>query len=642
MRRAAIFLLASFLALPAAAQTRGIAPVEVSPVAPSYAGALPTALPTAVSALPGAPVLPVLPVPSISQGPEAAPEAASAAPAVAASPTAQAAAAPATEAYAEEVSLPHAVSERPAAPHAAPALPAVRAAASAPVSERGAPKNDAGRTLFDGSRPLNVMMAGSEAVPFVKTGGLADVVDAVSRGLAARGHRVMMVLPKYRILKTAGADFRPAGEVAVPIGGRIETAKLLKANVDGVDVVLIDHPGYYDREGGPYQGGESSYSEDDNDERFAFYSRASLEAAKTLGFRPDVVHAHDWQAALMPAFLKSAYAADPFFAATKTAVTIHNLAFQGVYGREVAHKLGFPKKWLEPAEALEYWGGISYLKAALTLSDAVTTVSPTYAREIRGEEFGMGMDGVLNARPDGVEGILNGLDMEMWNPATDPVAPRRYSAADVAEGKAANKAAVQRKLGLKADPDAPLFAVASRLAGQKGIDVIVEAIDELVARGAQILITGSGDKPLEDAVAAAVARHPGRVASHPFDEHFVRAVYAAADFLFMPSRFEPCGLSQLIAQRYGTIPLVTRTGGLVDTVTDLRDDAARGDGIAIRELSVLGLVEAVEAAIAGYRNPEALAAARATAMAKDSSWGPALDSYEALYRRLLGADSAKR
>ncbi len=184
--------------------------------------------------------------------------------------------------------------------------------------------------------------------------------------------------------------------------------------------------------------------------------------------------------------------------------------------------------------------------------------------------------------------------------------------------------------------------MASRLAAQKGIDVILDAIDEIVARGAQVIVTGSGDKPLEEALAAAVARHPGRVASHPFDEHFVRAVYAAADFLLMPSRFEPCGLSQLIAQRYGTIPLVTRTGGLADTVTDLRVDAARGDGIVLRELSVLGLVEAVEAAIAGYRDPGALTAARATAMAKDSSWGPALDAYEALYRGLTGADSAKR
>ncbi|MDE1976998.1 MAG: glycogen synthase, partial [Elusimicrobia bacterium] len=261
----------------------------------------------------------------------------------------------------------------------------------------------------------------------------------------------------------------------------------------------------------------------------------------------------------------------------------------------------------------------------------------TYAREILGEEFGMGMHGVLRARQDGVRGILNGLDLEMWDPATDPVAAQNYAAGDVAEGKAANKAWLQNRLGLDADMEAPLFAVASRLAHQKGIDVVVAAVDEMVARGAQVVITGSGDKDLEEAVAAAVLRHPGRVAAHPFDESFVRAVYAAADFLLMPSRFEPCGLSQLIAQRYGALPLVTSTGGLADTVTDVREDSEGGDGLIMREPSAAGLIEIVDAAVELYRNPGALAAARRTAMAKDSSWGQALDAYEALYREILGA-----
>jgi len=360
-----------------------------------------------------------------------------------------------------------------------------------------------------------------------------------------------------------------------------------------------------------------------------------LEAAKALGFRPDVVHAHDWHAALIPAYLKTAYAADPFFAKTKTALTIHNLAFQGVFDLDFARSLGFPEHYFAATAPLEYWGQTSYLKAGLALADAVTTVSPTYAREILSEKLGMGLDGVLRARHDGVRGILNGIDMELWDPATDGVLPRPYPAESAASGKAFNKAWMQRRLGLDPQPNAPLFAVASRLSEQKGIDVIVAAVDEMVARGAQVVVMGSGDKDLEEAVLAAAARHPGRVAAYPFDETFVRVAYAAADFLLMPSRFEPCGLSHLIAQRYGTLPLVTRTGGLVDTVTDLRGNPANGDGLAMSEPSVPGLMEAVDAAIALYRNPEALAAARQTAMAKDSSWEKALDAYEALYRKLI-------
>ncbi|NNN05784.1 MAG: glycogen synthase GlgA [Elusimicrobia bacterium] len=520
------------------------------------------------------------------------------------------------------------------------------AAAAVPAYGRGGSVGAAhaqAAALFDGGRPLNVLMAGAEAVPFIKTGGLADVVDALSRGLAERGHRVVLVLPKYRALKLDGVALSRAGEVSVPMGGRNETARLWKAKVGGVDLVLLDHEGYYDRPGGPYQGKTSVYADDDNAERFAFYSRAALEAARALGFKPDIAHAHDWHAGLMAAYLKLTYGNDPFFAATRSVVTIHNLAFQGVYPIEAAARAGFSGEQAAPMGPLEYWGGISYLKGGLALADAVTTVSPTYAREIREKsEFGMGLEGVLNARSDGVLGILNGLDPELNDPRTDAHIARNYGSGDVAEGKAANKAWLQRRLGLEQRLGAPLFVVASRLAAQKGIDLVLESIDELVARGAQVVVTGSGDAALEESLAAAVARHPGQVAAHPFDEIFVHAVYAAADFLLMPSRFEPCGLSQLIAHRYGALPIVTPTGGLVDTVRDLRLDASRGDGIMMREFSVRGLVEAVEAAIAAYRRPASLSAARATAMGNDSSWGSALDAYVALYRRLTGAAESAR
>ena len=567
--------------------------------------------------------------------PLAAPAAAAALPALAATEIPAAAAVPGAVPAAVHASVP--------ALKAAPTS-ALGAASAVVVGKDEAPAaaDAQAAAAFDGGRPLNVLVAGAEAVPFIKTGGLADVVDAVARGLAARGHKVMMVLPKYRQLKLDGVELKPAGSVVVTVGARTETARLLRAKIAGVDVVLIDHTEHYDRPQGPYEGNGSVYTQDGNDERFAFFSAAALEAARALDFRPDVVHAHDWHAALIPAFLKLMHGADPFFAAAKSVLTIHNIAYQGIYPISSARKFGFDAYWTLPMAPLEFHGHVNFLKAGIATADAVTTVSPTYAREILTPQFGENLEGALSARTDGVHGILNGIDPELNDPRTDAHISRNYGAEDVAEGKAGNKAWLQKRLGLEENSRAPIFAVASRLAHQKGIDLVVAAIDELVARGAQVVVTGSGDKPLERLLAEAVARHPGKVASHPFHETFVRAVYAAADFLLMPSRFEPCGLSQLIAHRYGTLPIVTRTGGLADTVRDLRDDAERGDGVFIRDFTVLSLVEAAEAAIAGYNRPDALAAARATAMSNDASWGPALDAYEALYRGLIGADAASR
>ena len=547
-------------------------------------------------------------------------------------------------------------------PQATPSLPPMAAAQQAlapleaalqdqgPEQSNGArapPEEKAARfsAAFDGgsqARPLSIIMAGAEAVPFVKTGGLADVVDAVSRGLASRGHQVTLVLPNYRQLRRDGMDFKPAGEIFVPVAGKLERALLLSAERAGVRVVLIHHPGYYDRDGGPYSG-YSAYSAydaanaggaTDADERFGFYSRAVLETAKALGIKPDIVHAHDWHAALIPAFLRFLYASDPFFAATRTVLTIHNIAYQGVFGREAALKLGFSPKDVDEGP-LGQGQDTNFLKAGLALADAVTTVSPTYAREIRGNaEFGMGMEETLNARRDGVSGILNGVDPALNDPSTDPHIARNYGADDAAVGKAANKAELQRRLGLRQTPDAPLFVVASRLAQQKGIDLVLEAAQAVLRLGGQLAITGSGDRELEERAAALAQAYPGQVAVHPFDEIVVHLVYAAGDFLLMPSRFEPCGLSQLIAQRFGTLPLVTRTGGLADTVTDLRSDPEHGDGLFIAQPSAAALAEAVAAAVKAYRDPQALARARRTAMEKDSSWGPALDAYEALLRGL--------
>ena len=523
-----------------------------------------------------------------------------------------------------------------AAPASADKPAADVSAAAAPTEQAKA----AGNSTFDGA--LNILIAGSEAVPFIKTGGLADVVDAVSRGLAARGHDVTVVLPKYRGLKTADVEFTHAGRLVIPIDGRIETANILVGRREGVRVVLLEHPEFYERAGGPYAAkhaslGLSAYDAagiDDADERFGFYARAALEAMRVLDIKPDIVHAHDWHAALIPALLKSVYAADPFFAGTKTALTIHNIAFQGAFDLATAAKFGFDEAHLE------HNGGANYLRAGITHADAVTTVSPTYAREIvENKLFGMGLEDHLVAREDGVHGILNGIDPTLYDPAIDPLLVRNYGVEDAAEGKSVNKTALQAKLGLDATPDAPLFVVASRLANQKGIDMIFDSARDIVRLGGQLAIMGTGDAQTEALRAALVLAFPGKIASHPFDENAVRLLFAAADFLLMPSRFEPCGLSQLIAQRYGALPIVTTTGGLADTVIDLRDDPINGNGLIIRAIASISLSRAVADAVKGYQHPQAIALARRSAMSKDSSWDISLDVYEALFRRLLRTES---
>lgn len=542
-----------------------------------------------------------------------------------------AAAAPLAVQAAAVKAIPSALSILHAAP-STPDKPAVKAETSSPAEEQ---KNASG-AMFDGA--LNILMAGSEAVPFIKTGGLADVMDAVSRGLAARGHDVTMVLPKYRDLKTAGVELKQAGTVSVPIDGRVEKANLLVGTREGVRVVLLEHPEFFEREGGPYAAkhaalGLSAYDAagiDDADERFGFYARAALEAMRALGIKPDVVHAHDWHAALIPSFLKSAYKDDPFFADTKTALTIHNIAFQGAFALSTALKFGFDETHIG------HKGGANYLKSGIEHADAVTTVSPTYAREITENKlFSMGLEEPLRAR-DEVHGILNGIDPKLYDPATDPLLARNYGVEDAAEGKAENKAALQSMLGLDVSGDSPLFVVASRLAHQKGIDMIFDSASEIVRLGGQLAIMGTGDAQTEALRAALVLAFPGKVAAHPFDESAVRLLFAAADFLLMPSRFEPCGLSQLIAQRYGALPVVTSIGGLADTVTDLRDDPVNGTGLIVRAVASISLSRAIADAVSGYHHPQAFPLARRAAMTKNSSWEPSLDVYEALFRRLVG------
>ena len=490
----------------------------------------------------------------------------------------------------------------------------------------------AGLRLFDGSRPLRVVQAAGESVPFIKTGGLADVVDAVSRGLAARGHDVTLILPKYSAIKNVPSDFkRLDAPVPVVIDNRKELAHLWVGTYEGVRVVLLENEYFFGRQG-PYGSAYGDYG--DNDERFMFYAHAVLAAASALNLRPDVFHVHDWQAALIPPILKL-QDRHPAVAAAKTVLTLHNLAFQGLFPQWSVLKAGFSTRDFT-YNKLEYWGHFGYLKSGVQYADALTTVSPTYAKQIQAtNEFGMGLEGLLSFRSQDLHGILNGVDPKLWNPRTDAHLTDRYGVEDAASGKAANKARLQEHAGM-ARGDKPLLGVVSRLSHQKGIDMIAEVVPELVRLGFQLAITGNGDAGYEQWLKSLQQQYPDNVFVHAqFSEEMARRIYAASDFLLMPSRFEPCGLSQLMAQAYGSLPLVNPTGGLADTVKDVRDHRD-GDGLHMRELSPKGLIDAAVAAMAHYNDSEALARSRRAAMTKDSSWDKAILDYEALYRRLTG------
>jgi starch synthase len=487
--------------------------------------------------------------------------------------------------------------------------------------------------LFDGARPLRIVQAAGESVPFIKTGGLADVVDAVSRGLAARGHDVTLILGKYGVLKTGDVKFeRLATPVPVRLDNRVEQAYLWVGKYEGVRVVLLENDAYFGRDG-PYGSSYGDYG--DNDERFVFYSQAVLAAAAALNLRPDIIHAHDWQAALIPPILKL-QDANPALAAAKTVLTLHNMAFQGLFPAWSALKAGFSSRDFS-YNKLEYHGKFSFLKSGVQYADALTTVSPNYAKQIKSHnDFGMGLEELLSFRAKDLHGILNGVDPKLWDPAADPILYRNYGVDDAAAGKTANKEALQRHAGLPVDGRKPMLGVAARFSHQKGIDMIAELIPELVRMGFQIAITGTGDADSVAWLQRLQAEFPENVwVNAAFSEEFARRIYAASDFLLMPSRFEPCGLSQLMAQRYGSLPIVTATGGLVDTVKDVRAHAD-GDGLFMGDISTQGLAEAAAAALIHYNDAGALARSRRAAMTKDSSWDKAILEYEALYRRITG------
>jgi starch synthase len=478
---------------------------------------------------------------------------------------------------------------------------------------------------------IHALSVASEAYPLVKTGGLADVVGALPDALAPHGIATTTLLPGYsKVLAHVGQ-----AEVVHRWPDLLGVeARLLAGTLGEQPLLVLDAPALFAREGGPYADAQGR-DWPDNWRRFAALSRAAAEIASGAvgdqGF--DLLHAHDWQAGLAPAYLR--FAARPH--RTKSVATIHNIAFQGSFDAGVFGQLGLPPHaW--GIEGVEYYGSVGLLKAGLWAVDAITTVSPTYAEEIRRPEFGMGLEGLIAARGDRVTGILNGIDPAVWNPATDPLLAARYSA-DNLDARAANRNAVERHFGL-IPGDGPIFTVISRLTWQKGMDVLAGLLDDLVGMGGRLAMLGSGDAALEQAFRDAAARHPGRIGVEiGYDEPLSHLLQGGADAILIPSRFEPCGLTQLYGLAYGCVPVVARTGGLADTVIDANVaalDAGVATGVQFDGVTPQALRSAIARTVALHRDRTRWRQIQRRGMAADFSWDNSGARYAALYRQLLG------
>jgi starch synthase len=476
---------------------------------------------------------------------------------------------------------------------------------------------------------LKVLSVASEAVPLVKTGGLADVVGALPAALEPHGAEMTTLLPGYPSVLKGLRKTKPLHEWDTLFG---EPARLLSGKLHGHPLIVLDAPGFFARGGTPY-GDASGKDWPDNWRRFAALARAAatLAGGGVKGRRFDLLHAHDWQAALAPAFLRYDRSSVP------SVLTIHNMAFQGWFDRAVFSGLGLPKEaW--SVDGVEYHGGVGFLKAGLTSASAITTVSPSYAAEIRTPEFGMGLEGLIFARGDRVRGILNGIDIAEWNPSTDQAIASNFAAKSISR-RAANKVALETEFGLDSD-NGPLFIVVSRLTWQKGMDLLPQVLDHIVGNGARLVILGSGDAEIERALHLGAKPHSGRTAVRiGYDEDLSHRMQAGGDAILIPSRFEPCGLTQLYGLAYGCVPVVARTGGLADTVIDANVAglaAGVATGVQFTGVTRESLATAISRTIAIYRDPAAWRMIQRNGMRADFSWARSGRAYADLYRELAG------
>lgn len=480
---------------------------------------------------------------------------------------------------------------------------------------------------------MKIVHVASEMYPYMKTGGLADAVGALASALADKGHEVAVFIPGYR----AALEHKDAA-------GAVRKLKLKVEMADGycsgevrmfsprarLQVYLVCREEFFDRRA-PYGNGERDY--EDNAERFVFFCKAVVEMLRLGDLQADIVHCHDWQAALLPVLLRHSERRHHVTLALKTVFTIHNIAFQGLFPAKAFALTNLPDE-LYHMDGLEYYAQINLMKGGILFSDRVTTVSPRYAQEIQTPEFGCGLDGVVQTRAEDIVGLLNGVDTAVWNPALDALLPARYSAVNMA-GKALCRAELMKKAGFAPDARVPVFGVVARLTEQKGIDFILENRDFFVDHDCRLVLLGSGDKRMEEELRALVTTAAQKVyVATKLDEAMSHLIEAGSDFFLMPSRFEPCGLNQMYSQVYGTIPIVSRVGGLFDTVTDADDDPVNGTGLMC-DPSAASLRDALQRALVLHADKPRFTAVQQRGMAKDFSWQVAAGGYERLYQESL-------
>lgn len=483
---------------------------------------------------------------------------------------------------------------------------------------------------------LSVIYVSPEAVPFSKTGGLADVAGALPPALKGHGCVVSVFLPLHRQTACGGFNLTDTGvTVSVPIGVKEVRGRILKTIDRGVDVYFIKCEEYFDRTHlYSFQDGDVFVDYSDNLERFAFFSRGVLEAVKALKIKPDIIHANDWQTGLIPAYLKDVYKEDPFFSKARTVFTIHNLAYQGLFPAALYDLTGLgkglnPLRGLFTLKGLEFWGKVSCLKAGIVYADVITTVSRTYAKEIQTTEHGCGLDGVLKERKDDLHGIVNGVDYNEWDPAADKLIPANYSPDDLT-GKAVCKKELLKRFGLTVKVSTPVIGMVSRFTHQKGFDIVAQAAPDIMKLGAAVVILGTGEKKYQLIAQGLAAAYPGRFAViAAFDNALAHLIEAGSDIFLMPSLYEPCGLNQIYSLKYGTVPVVRATGGLEDTVKAYPLPGATG--FKFKEYEASALVEKVKEAAGLFKDKKAWRALQDAAMKEDFSWQAAARRYMEAY-----------
>lgn len=472
---------------------------------------------------------------------------------------------------------------------------------------------------------IRILLASSEVAPFAKTGGLADVAGSLPVALEELGIDARIIMPKYSSIKVEGDEARIGNPVRHSSKHSAETIS------NGVKIYFVKNDAYFKR---PNLYGDKFGDYKDNLDRFSFFSREILERCKREDFRPDIIHCNDWQTALVPVYLNTIYKYDSFFSATRTLFTIHNMAYQGLFPKDEFPKTGLDWE-LFNIDYFEFYDRVNLMKGGLVYSDAISTVSPTYAKEILTKEFGCGLEGVLKRRQDSLYGILNGIDYGAWNPQIDPKIFKNYSAGNI-EDKYANKEALQKEIGLKIDRAIPLIGLISRLADQKGLDLVAKIIGSLLNMKLEFILLGTGEHKYHVLFEKIAKKHPKDASINlKFDAVLAQKIYAGCDFFLMPSMYEPCGLGQMISFRYGTIPIVRETGGLKDSVREFDPKRGTGNGFTFKAYAHEDLLDAIKKALSAYKDKERWIELIKNVMALDYSWKSSAKEYVKLYRKML-------